>query len=170
MVKITPTQLWLSAAAGKITRQRRLLIQQSLQTDGIYQSINAKGLVTVIGTQDLKAASSDRYAGFLLQTALDSNVGRCFHWEDFSSIRANPTPISVTPQTPTFFPFNIRNVDASIGSSPLEYAFAESCDLSREKARSPGQHFILWTKTRWYSRLRLIFLGRRLSRKRAHPG
>ncbi len=127
-----PTQLWLSAA-GKITRQRRLLIQQSLQTDGIYQSINAKGLVTVIGTQDLKAASSDRYAGFLLQTALDSNVGRCFSWEDFRSIRANPTPISVTPQTPTFFPLNIRNVDASIGSSPLEYAFAESCDLSRER-------------------------------------
>lgn len=127
-----PSQLWLSPS-GKITRQRQLIIEQSLQTDAVYQSLGPKGLVNVIGTQDLKEARADRYAGFLLQAALDSSQGRCFRWEDFSSTFSNSTPIVIQAQTPSFFPFNIRNVESDINPVSLDYTFAESCDLGLEK-------------------------------------
>ncbi|AEE53081.1 T9SS C-terminal target domain-containing protein [Haliscomenobacter hydrossis] len=127
-----PSQLWLNPS-GKITRQRRLIIDQSLQTDAVYQSLGPKGLVNVIGTQDLKAARADRHAGFLLQAALDSIQGPCFRWEDFSSTFANSIPIAIQAQTPSFFPFNIRNVESDINPVPLDYTFAESCDLGLKK-------------------------------------
>jgi gliding motility-associated-like protein len=127
-----PSQLTLSTN-GQISRQRRLLIAQSLQTDGIYQSLASKGRVSIIGSQDLREASADRYAGFVLQAAIDSSQGTCFRWEDFSSTSAHTSPIAVAPQTVSFFPFNPRYLEAKIDNAPWKFSFAESCDLTKNR-------------------------------------
>jgi gliding motility-associated-like protein len=127
-----PSQLRISSG-GQIYRQRRLLIQQSLQTDAIHQSLGKRNVVTIIGAQDIKAAAADRYSGFLLQTALDSSQGTCFRWQDFRSTRSNSNSIGLNAQAVTFFPLNIRLIDAKMDAGPLEYNFAPSCDLTKQK-------------------------------------
>ena len=127
-----PSQLTLSQN-GQISRQRRLLIAQSLQTDGIYQSLASKGRVSIIGSQDLREASADRYAGFVLQAAIDSNQGTCFRWEDFSATSAHTSPIAVAPETVSFFPFNPRYLEAKIDNAPWKFSFAQSCDLTQNR-------------------------------------
>lgn len=125
-----PSQLTLSPT-GQISRQRRLLIAQSIQTSGIFQTLASKGRVSIIGTQDLRAASADQYAGFMLQASLDSSQGTCFRWENFSSIGAQTSRVIIEPQTVSFFPFNPRYIEARIDIKPWKFSFAQSCDLTQ---------------------------------------
>lgn len=127
-----PSQLTLSAT-GKISRQRRLLIAQSLQTDGIHQVLGSKGRVSIIGSQDLRAASADQYAGFVLQASLDSSQGTCFKWEDFVSTSPNNNPTIIDTQSVSFFPFNPRPIEAKMEEKAWDFAFAQSCDLTQSR-------------------------------------
>jgi gliding motility-associated-like protein len=127
-----PSLLRLNSS-GQILFQRRLRTEQALQTESIYQTLGRENTVTIIGTQDLKAASSERYAGFLLQASLDSLNGNCFRWENFQSIQPNNAPVNIQNLLVNFFPLNVRYLESRIDEVSLEYKFATSCDLSRPR-------------------------------------
>ncbi len=127
-----PSLLRLNGS-GQIVDQRRLRTEQALQTESIYQTLGRENTVTIIGTQDLKAASSERYAGFLLQASLDSLNGNCFRWEIFQSTQPNNAPVNIQNLPVNFFPLNVRYLESRIDVEPLEYKFASSCDLSRPR-------------------------------------
>jgi len=120
-------------SAGQIRDQRRLLIEQSLQTHTIHQSVSPKGLVSIIGTQELTAAAVDRHSGFLLQTVLDSSQGTCFRWQDFQATRSNNYTIGIQNQTVSFFPLNLRNIDTGVDMSTQDFGFDPSCDLTQTR-------------------------------------
>lgn len=123
-------------STGQISDQRRLLIEQSLQTQTIHQSVSPKGLVSIIGTQELTAAAADRHSGFLLQTVLDSSQGTCFRWQDFQAIRSNNYTIGIQNQAVSFFPLNLRNIETGVDMSIQDFGFDPSCDLTQTRTIS----------------------------------
>lgn len=127
-----PSILRLSIT-GEIRDQRRLLIEQTLQTNTIYQSISPKGLVSIIGTQELTAAAKDRHSGFLLQTVLDSSKGTCFRWQSFQSKQNNNYIVGVKNQSVSFFPLNLRNIETGVEVSTQNFDFDPSCDLTQRR-------------------------------------
>lgn len=130
-----PCQLLLSPD-GVITQQKKLVIEQSLQTASIRIALGNNKMVTAIGSTDIRAAYLNGPAGFMLQYSLDSLNGNCFRWEPFESLAENDLPMELIPLTTTFFPLTMNNVEASIQSKKRNFTLAESCHLVTEKVIS----------------------------------
>ncbi|MBK7870934.1 MAG: gliding motility-associated C-terminal domain-containing protein [Saprospiraceae bacterium] len=122
--------LLLLSAQGKILEQRKLNISQTLHTGFIYQSINKKRIINIIGNQDLYANDAGNNFGFLMQFSLDSLSGECFDWQGFHSVTPNERDIKFNPQDITFFDLAITNVQefAEVKSDTLSFSFKEVCD------------------------------------------
>ncbi len=117
---------------GKITQQKKLMVEQPLQTVNLYHVIDKKRRVNVIGTTALQVARTSRPSGFMLQYALDSLQGSCFRWEPFNKLITNDIPLEFTPLELTFFEPRFRLIEASITSTKRNFKFTESCDLAIE--------------------------------------
>lgn len=80
---------------GDIIEQSQLMIEKSINSGVLGQSIDASNVLTIAGNANAFVPEQAEIRDFLIQFPLDNPSNQCLQWENFSGIQANTISISL---------------------------------------------------------------------------